>query len=286
MSTIRSILLAWCSAASLLALPLVAKAAEQPSSNASAASRLGPLSISGSALRSSPSTTGSSSGVPFFDVAASGQPSSGVVADAAAVSAERDRSYVPELAAFQGGEPRPEFSFSSKPLQSTDLAKGVAESAGDYLENPFNLPIPRNRSPWDFSHKKHCDVLRHLKIPAAYRRMDTYMRPEYMLPLSKDNSLANRDQLLSFKGREDLYEKGVDIYGCSSLDYLTDVVSNLSNIPVVRGTTGPWHDWQMNINQVLGVDLYSRLVSNHGPLVRFTFPLPGRKRQTLALFIP
>jgi carbohydrate-selective porin OprB len=162
---------------------------------------------------------------------------------------------------------------------SDDQASTENLSSGPYLPNPFNLPIPLNRSPWDFSHKKHCDVLRHLKIPATYRRVDTYMRPEYMLPLPKDNSLARRDQLLSFKGRERLFEKGVDIYGCSNLDYLTDVVSNLSTNPIVRGTTGPWHNWQLNINQVLGVDLYSRLVSNSwktGQIhLSFTWPEAG-----------
>lgn len=34
----------------------------------------------------------------------------------------------------------------------------AAESAGEnqegpYLENPFNLPIPRDRGPYDYSHK-------------------------------------------------------------------------------------------------------------------------------------
>ena len=35
--------------------------------------------------------------------------------------------------------------------------------------NPFGLNIPLNRSPYDFSQKKHCDVLRHLKVPATPR---------------------------------------------------------------------------------------------------------------------
>ena len=196
-----------------------------------------------------------------------------------------DQAFKPVLSAFrvqnQGEESADPDLFKTISDGSAVDNASAASAAGPYKPNPFNLPIPLNRSVWDFSHKKHCDVLRHLKIPATYRRIDTYMRPDYMLPLPKDNSLAKRDQLLSFKGREELYRKGVDIYGCSSLDYLTDIVGNLSTIPVVRGLRGPWQDWQLNINQVIGVDFYSRLVSDTwktGQIhLSFTWPEVGNQ---------
>ena len=130
----------------------------------------------------------------------------------------------------------------------------------EYLPNPFGLKIPRNRAPFDYSHKKHCDVLRHLKIPATPRRLDTYMRPEYILQRPKTSNLATNDQLLTDSAREKLYQQGVDIYGCYALDTLVDLKDNLSDYPVVRGT-GPWHDWQGNSQGILGIDIYSRLVS-------------------------
>jgi len=122
-------------------------------------------------------------------------------------------------------------------------AKPEASAESPYLPNPFNLPIPRNRGPYDYSQKIHCDVLRHLKVPATWRRLDTYMRPTYMLPKAKSDALADRDHLLAIKGRDKLFEQGVDIYGCSAVDYLIDVQSNLSSNPLVRGTQGPWHNW-------------------------------------------
>jgi len=70
-------------------------------------------------------------------------------------------------------------------------ANPEASEESPYLPNPFNLPIPRNRGPYDYSHKIHCDVLRHLKVPATWRRLDTYMRPTYMLPKPKSDALAD-----------------------------------------------------------------------------------------------
>ncbi|MFM1813162.1 MAG: hypothetical protein RLZZ336_2100 [Cyanobacteriota bacterium] len=170
----------------------------------------------------------------------------------------------------------------SKGNQSIDQSDSEAvdgadnKQAGPYLPNPFNLPIPRDRGPYDYSHKIHCDVLRHLKVPATWRRLDTYMRPMYILPRGNVDSLSTRDQLLASKGREQLYESGVDIYGCSAVDYLIDVQSNLSSNPLVRGTQGPWHNWQMNFMQIVGVDLYSRLINKNykgGQIhVSFTYP--------------
>jgi len=150
-------------------------------------------------------------------------------------------------------------------------AKPEANNESPYLPNPFNLPIPRNRGPYDYSHKIHCDVLRHLKVPASWRRLDSYMRPTYMLPKA----------MLAIKGRDKLFEQGVDIYGCSAVDFLADIQSNLSSNPLVRGTQGPWHNWQMNFMQILGIDLYSRLISKTykgGQIhVSFTYPEAGNQ---------
>lgn len=143
--------------------------------------------------------------------------------------------------------------------------------------NPFGLAIPLHRSPFDLSHKKHCDVLRHLKVPATPRRLDAYMRPEYILTRAQASDKLNKqDQLLSDRIREDLFAKGIDIYGCYALDTLADLKSNLSDIPVVRGEEGPWHDWQGNSQGILGIDIYSRLFSKEwtgGQLhLSFTWP--------------
>jgi len=115
-----------------------------------------------------------------------------------------------------------------------------AAASEEFLPNPFGLKLPAKVDPHNFSQAKHCDVLRHLKVPVTTRRLDAYMRPEFILPRG-DDSVANRDQVVSFAGRQKLYDKGIDLYGCSSLNYLHDIKSNLSDNPVIAGT-GPWHD--------------------------------------------
>ena len=134
----------------------------------------------------------------------------------------------------------------------------------ELYDNPFGLEIPAIINPFEFSHKKHCDVLRHLKVPSTYRRLDSYMRPHYIL---KTNNTTGKfstktDQLIASKARDDLYKSGVDIYGCYALDFAADIVSNTSDNPIAAGT-GPWKDWQGNSMFVLGVDVYSRLISKN-----------------------
>jgi carbohydrate-selective porin OprB len=175
--------------------------------------------------------------------------------------------HIDELTTLQLNLPETTFD-PSPPLQGVLIgqkseateANPPLEPSEEYLPNPFGLKIPKKRDPYDFSHKKHCDVIRHLKVPATTRRLDSYMRPEYMLRRPQTDSILDQDQLLAFPGREELYKQGVDVYGCSSTDFLTDIIGNLSDNPRVRGT-GPWHSWQLNLNQVVGVDFYSRLVS-------------------------
>ena len=160
------------------------------------------------------------------------------------------------------------FSFGELlPLSSESLIAGDTSSSTspELYENPFGLEIPASINPYDFSHKKHCDVLRHLKVPATRRRLDSYLRPQYIL---KSNNVSNTfstetDQLVATKARKDLYKAGVDIYGCYALDFAADIVSNTSKNPIARGTEGPWQDWQGNSMLVLGVDAYSRLISKN-----------------------
>ena len=149
-----------------------------------------------------------------------------------------------------------------------------AAASEEFRPNPFGLKLPAKVDPHNFSQAKHCDVLRHLKVPVTPRRLDAYMRPEFILTRG-DDSVANRDQVVSFAGRQKLYDKGIDLYGCSSLDYLRDIKSNLSDNPVIAGT-GPWHNWQMNVNQVFGGDIYSRLLSKTwtGGQFHFSFTMP------------
>ena len=164
-----------------------------------------------------------------------------------------------ESKAFSFGEPLP--------LPSESLIAGDTSSSTspELYENPFGLEIPASINPYDFSHKKHCDVLRHLKVPATRRRLDSYLRPQYIL---KSNNVSKTfstetDQLVATKARKDLYKAGVDIYGCYALDFAADIVSNTSKNPIARGTEGPWQDWQGNSMLVLGVDAYSRLISKN-----------------------
>lgn len=142
------------------------------------------------------------------------------------------------------------------------LASSENSNSPEMYDNPFGLEIPAIIDPFTFSHKKHCDVLRHLKVPATPRRLDAYLRPQYIL---KTNNTTGKfstktDQLIASKARDNLYKSGVDIYGCYALDFAADIVSNTSKNPIVAGT-GPFKDWQGNSMLVLGVDVYSRLIS-------------------------
>jgi len=164
-----------------------------------------------------------------------------------------------ESKAFSFGEPLPQ------PSASLIAGDTSSSTSPELYENPFGLEIPASINPYDFSHKKHCDVLRHLKVPATRRRLDSYLRPQYIL---KSNNVSKTfstetDQLVATKARKDLYKAGVDIYGCYALDFAADIVSNTSKNPIARGTEGPWQDWQGNSMLVLGVDAYSRLISKN-----------------------
>ena len=140
--------------------------------------------------------------------------------------------------------------------------------------NPFNLDLPATRNPFEFSHQKHCDVFRHLKVPATPRRLDSYMRPEHIKRPSYGP--PSKDQLFSSASREALYEEGVDIYGCIAFDWGVDLQSNTATHPQTKGIQPPWESWQAQMLPVLGIDLYSRLVSStwKGGQVHASFTWP------------
>ena len=143
----------------------------------------------------------------------------------------------------------------------------------ELIANPFGLKLYKKIDPKNLSQKKHCDVLRHLKVPATPRRLDTYMRPEFIL------ARKNNDQLLSAisnnDSRQKVYESGIDLYGCYALDSAADLDSNLSSDKRIAGE-GPHQYWQANSQLILGLDIFSRFVSDDwtGGQLHFSFTWP------------
>jgi carbohydrate-selective porin OprB len=124
---------------------------------------------------------------------------------------------------------------------------------------PFTLPA---HGP-DFHRSRaiHCDVLKHLKTPRTYRRLDAYMRPS-AFPEQDDSSEKTRDFATGNWGglRDKWYDKGIDIYGCLDFDYLRNIKNNWSSDPAVDQGLRHFDD-ERNWVQVYGLDLYSRLWS-------------------------
>ena len=83
------------------------------------------------------------------------------------------------------------------------------EEKEDLIDNPFGMKLYKKINPKNLSQKKHCDVLRHLKVPATSRRLDTYMRPEFILPRRKNDQLLST---VSNDSRQKIYESGIDLY--------------------------------------------------------------------------
>ena len=134
------------------------------------------------------------------------------------------------------------------------------------------MKLYKKINPKNLSQKKHCDVLRHLKVPATSRRLDTYMRPEFILPRRKNDQLLST---VSNDSRQKIYESGIDLYGCYALDSAADLDSNLSSDPRIAGE-GPHKYWQANSQLILGLDIYSRFVSDDwkGGQLHFSFTWP------------
>ena len=158
------------------------------------------------------------------------------------------------------------------------IAAGPASPDPLPLENPFGLQLRPPTNLAEQRHQLHCDVLRHLKVPITNRRLDSYMRPAFILPAKNAEGKRDRVQLLGDLGgeRERLYEAGFDIYGCTALDFAVDLQSNTQSGNRVVTGPGELHNWQGNLNQLIGVDFYSRLVSKNwkGGQLHLSFAWP------------
>jgi len=143
------------------------------------------------------------------------------------------------------------------------------------FETLFGIPA---QGP-DFKPSKaiRCDAIRHLKTPSTYRRLDSYFRPEVLLPQAKEKDFWKRDFLTGDWGkvRSKLHDAGVDLYGCWGLDQLNVLQSNVSSDPAVK-TPAPNYNDQQNYVQLYGLDFYSELVNKDwkGGQLHFSFAWP------------
>jgi carbohydrate-selective porin OprB len=143
------------------------------------------------------------------------------------------------------------------------------------FETMFGIPA---QGP-DFKPSKaiRCDAIRHLKTPTTYRRLDSYFRPEALLPQAKDSDFWKRDFLTGDWGkfRSKLNDLGVDLYGCWGFDQLNVVQSNVSPDQAVK-TPAPNFNDQQNYVQLYGLDFYSELASKEwkGGQLHFSFAWP------------
>ena len=76
---------------------------------------------------------------------------------------------------------------ASDETNSTSANLSTATTVGRPLENPFGLILHPPSTLEEQRHQLHCDVLRHLKVPITYRRLDSYMRPAFILPATKSD---------------------------------------------------------------------------------------------------
>lgn len=146
-------------------------------------------------------------------------------------------------------------------------------------EPTFNslFGIPLQEPGFKPSRAIRCDAIRHLKTPSTYRRLDSYFRPEVLLPEQKNSEFWKRDYLTGDWGkiRTKLYKAGVDLYGCWGFDQLNVLQSNLSANPAVK-TPPPNFNDQQNYVQLYGLDFYSELVDKNwkGGQLHFSFAWP------------
>ena len=115
--------------------------------------------------------------------------------------------------------------------------------------------IPLRGADYKPSQQIRCDALRHLKTPSTYRRLDSFFRPEVVLPQAKESDFVNRDFMTGDWGRvrTDLYKAGVDVYACLGFDNLNVLQGNLSSTPAVRSAPPNVTD-QQNYVQLYGLD--------------------------------
>jgi porin len=194
---------------------------------------------------------------------------------------------LPGLSEIQApGTPQP-VAVSDGRVPSTQANPGPTIGPGDELDdptlpinpgqlakppaNPFGIkPLQPGQHP---SRALHCDTIEHLKTPRSYRRLDSYVRQEFRIPAGAEDNFFQRDFLSGNWGglRDELYEKGVDFYGCLAVDLAADALSNAQpNNPFLnpaQASTAPGAPsggikyQEYNINQVYGLDFYSKLLS-------------------------
>lgn len=176
-----------------------------------------------------------------------------------------------------GSQQSPAEPSATTPGTSTDIPPDSSQEQSQQpsFNSLFNIP---ERLP-DYKPSKaiRCDVVRHLKTPSTYRRLDSYMRPDVILPAGKESDILNRDFLTGDWGglREKLYKDGIDFYGCLGFDYLRVIKSNLSQDPNVA-TPPPNYRDQQNYIQLYGLDFYSHLINKSwkGGQLHFSFAWP------------
>jgi porin len=158
------------------------------------------------------------------------------------------------------------------------LKDELRDTQGPSFQSLFGIPL--RKEDYKPTQQIRCDALRHLKTPSTYRRLDSYLRPEVILPKAKESDFFKRDFMTGDWGklRSNLYKSGIDIYGCLGFDNLNIVQSNLSSVAQVRSDPPNVTD-QQNYVQLYGLDFYSELVNKNwkGGQLHFSFAWPESK---------
>lgn len=168
--------------------------------------------------------------------------------------------------------PEPFSNIEKEEKEGDDSANG---GQGPTFQTLFNIPIQGN----DFkpSEAIRCDAIRHLKTPSTYRRLDSYFRPQALLPKAKNSEFWERDFMTGNWGgvRGEMKKTGIDVYGCLGFDQLNVLQSNLSANPLVK-TPDPNYMDQQNYVQLYGLDIYSEVVDKkwNGGQLHFSFAYP------------
>ena len=178
------------------------------------------------------------------------------------------------IAAESIREPQPKPTPAEIKKREQKEERFVEEGAPTF-ESVFGIPA---QGP-DFKPSKaiRCDAIRHLKTPSTYRRLDSYFRPEALLPQAKNADFWKRDYLTGDWGkvRTQLHNTGIDLYGCWGFDQLNVLQGNVSTDPAVK-TPAPNFNDQQNYVQLYGLDFYSELIKKDwkGGQLHFSFAWP------------
>ena len=178
------------------------------------------------------------------------------------------------IAAESIREPQPKPTPAEIKKREQKEERFVEEGAPTF-ESVFGIPA---QGP-DFKPSKaiRCDAIRHLKTPTTYRRLDSYFRPEALLPQAKNADFWKRDYLTGDWGkvRTQLHDTGIDLYGCWGFDQLNVLQGNVSTDLAVK-TPAPNFNDQQNYVQLYGLDFYSELIKKDwkGGQLHFSFAWP------------